>query len=134
MISQELFAKIQKANQNLTKWNQIMLNVGCFFMAILITVNAGVTIWLLVLAAVVVIANLQPKQAQKALKILMERTNEIEYIEIEKENGQIELDIKLKNDFKEYEIKLPVKLGEELIQELKAELPNVEFRTQKLFG
>jgi hypothetical protein len=133
VISQELYIKIQKANQDLISWNLRMLNIGAFFTVIVIVLNIGFNFWLLVLRLVVVITNLQAKNSIMSLKVLIERTSGIEYIEVERAKGQVELDIKLFNSFNEYEIKLLIKQANEIIKELKAELPKVEFREEKYF-
>ena len=134
MISQDLYTKIEKVAMKSLLKNQIMLNAACIVMAVMVVAQAGLNFWLLIVVGFAVVVNLQPKRTKKALKILLEQSSNIQYIEVEFENGQIELDIKLNNEPSEYEIKLPIRMGEEILVQLKEELPHVEFRKQNRFN
>lgn len=134
MISQDLYTKIEKVAMKSQLKNQIMLNAACIVMAFFVVAEAGLNFWLLIVVGFAVVVNLQPKRTRKALKILLEQSSNIQYIEVEIENGQLELDIKLNNEPSEYEIKLPIRMGEEILVQLKEELPHVEFRKQNRFN
>lgn len=72
------------------------------------------------------------KGGNRALKILMERTSEIDRIVLEVEDGKIEFEVYLKGDkYRDYEFKLPPKEAKQIARELKAELPNIPFEFDK---
>lgn len=132
MISIELHNRIKAANKKIQLTSQMIGNAFVIGYLALVIFSTGWEHWMVVFIAILGVINMPKKGADKALRILMERAAEIEYIEIEKEKSAIELDIKLHGDNREYEIKLPENLANDIIRDLKNELPNVQFINEKV--
>lgn len=87
----------------------------------------GFQMWMYIMASLPFILIILSSKESKVLNILEKTPEQIKHIALEKDDGQLEIDVYIKDTRYKYSLNLPFKKGLEIAEKLMLELPNIDF-------